>query len=78
MAVYAVFFDGEWQGKFRDRGDAFEWAREVAETGRLVCVAKRRLIRNPRLVAVFPDHRYEEIDQLWQPRRQRGWGGGGC
>jgi hypothetical protein len=33
MAKYRVAFDGEWQGTFGDREDAFNWAREVGETG---------------------------------------------
>ena len=66
MPVYAVFFDHEWQGKSRSRGDAVEWARDVAETGRLVCVVKRRLVRSPRLVAVFPEDRYQEIEEAYR------------
>ena len=76
MGKYAVCFDGEWQGKFRSRDEALEWARDVAETGRVVCVAKPRLIRNAKLVAVFPEDRYQEVDEAWVFRRALSGGGG--
>jgi hypothetical protein len=76
MVRYKVCFDGKWQGKF-DRDDALEWARDVAETGRLVVVVKRRGIVPPKLVAVFPEDRAEEGRRQWRYRATGMMGGGG-
>jgi hypothetical protein len=70
---YKVCFDGRWQGTFAP-DDALAWAKEVAETGRLVVVARRRWHLGLRLIAVFPEDRAEEGQELW---RTRAWGFGG-
>ena len=75
MDRYAVCFDGKWQGRFAELEDALQWGREVAETGRLVWVVKRRIILLSRLLAVFPEDRTEEGELAWSLRR--GFGGGG-
>jgi hypothetical protein len=61
-----VRFDGEWQGKFHDLDEALEWAREVCETNRLVLVVERRIIRQWKLIAVFPEDRFEDGNKLWR------------
>lgn len=71
MARYRVCFDGKWQGDFDDEADALGWAREVADTGRLVYVARSRFSL-PRLIAVLPEDRAEEGEWLWKTR-DRGW-----
>ena len=66
-ATYRVAFDSRWQGDFEDREDALDWAREVADTGRLVHVAMRRTLA-PKLVAVFPESQAKEGERLWRLR----------
>ena len=66
MATYMVRFDGKWQGKFRDLDETLDWAREVGETDRLVLVVERRLIRQWKLIAVFPEDRLEDGSKLWR------------
>ena len=53
MTSYRVGFDGKWQEHFDEQADAVEWAKEVAETGRVVYVDERRWYRT-KLVKVFP------------------------
>jgi len=55
MARYEVGFDGKWQEAFDDRDDAIQWAREVADTGRVVDVVLKRRLWFRKLVAVFPE-----------------------
>ena len=73
---YKVCFDGKWQGKFDDLDDALDWGREVGETGRLVHVAERRIVRAPKLIAVFPEDQLEEGRRIWKTRME-GAGAGG-
>ncbi len=75
MRKYSVCFDGKWQGKFAELEDALEWGRDVAETGRLVWVVRRRILLLSQLLAVFPEDRTEEGERMWSIRR--GFGGGG-
>ena len=77
MGAYRVCFDGKWQGSFDDCQDALGWAREVSETGRLVWVVHRRLIRLPKLIAVFPEDQAEEGRRLWRNRAVGADAGGG-
>jgi hypothetical protein len=63
-------FDGRWQANFSDLTEAVQWAREVAESGRMVFVVKRRF-RN-QLVAVFPEEKEDEGRNLWN-RHQEAW-----
>jgi hypothetical protein len=65
MAKYRVGFDGKWQEDFDIEGDALGWAREVSETGRLVWVLQRRFLRW-KLLAVFPEERFEEGQDRWR------------
>src|SRR5262245_21829497 len=67
MATYRVAFDGKWQGKFDEREDALEWAKDVSETGRMVWVARTRLLYRD-LIAVFPEDQFEEGKHLWKSR----------
>ena len=67
MATYRVAFDGKWQERFHDRDEALQWAREVADTGRLVYVAERGRFF-PRLAAVFPESKAEAGRSLWHYR----------
>jgi hypothetical protein len=73
VSTYRVAFDGKWQGKFDDRKDALQWAREVGETGRMTHVVAFpnplvRLMLGPRLLAVFPDDQVEKGKWLWKIR----------
>ena len=77
MGAYRVCFDGKWQGSFDDCQDALGWAREVSETGRLVWVVQRRLIRPSKLIAVFPEDQVEEGKRLWGIRAIGAAGAGG-
>lgn len=65
MAKWHVSFDGRWQESFRDRDDAIEWAKEVAETGRTVDVAQRRFLFGRKLVDVFPESERAKREALW-------------
>jgi hypothetical protein len=67
MATYRVAFDGEWQEDFDYLDDAVPWAREVADTGRLVHVVKKGLLRYT-LVAVFPEDKGEIGEKRWRRR----------
>jgi hypothetical protein len=83
MATYRVAFDGKWQGKFDDREDAFDWAREVGETGRIAHVAAfrwspMRWLVGPKMVAVFPEERAAEGRILWEARTLGSGVGGGA
>lgn len=77
MRKYSVCFDGKWQGKFDDLDDALEWAHDVAETGRLVVVVRRRLILPPKLVAIFPEDQAEDGRRRWRYRATGAMGAGG-
>lgn len=74
--TYKVCFDGNWQGAFDDLDDALDWARKVADTGRLVHVVERRIVRAPKLLRVLPEHRAEEGERMWKSRGHSGWAGG--
>jgi hypothetical protein len=76
MATYRVAFDGKWQQDFEDQEEALAWAREVGDTGRMVHVARKRLVKDLELVAVFPDSQAEEGRELWRTRL-RGYLGSG-
>ena len=65
MSTYRVGFDGKWQEDFDIESDAFWWAREVSETGRLVWVLRRRFLRWT-LFAVFPEERFDEGRDRWK------------
>lgn len=55
MGKWYVAFDGRWQESFGDYDEAIEWAREVAETGRTVDVAKRYFWIGRKFVTAFPE-----------------------
>lgn len=65
MAKWDVMFDGRWQEWFHERDEAIEWAREVAETGRTVDVARRRFLFHRKLVAVFPESERTAREAAW-------------
>jgi hypothetical protein len=65
MPTYRVAFDGAWQGRFAALAEAIEWADAVAETDRIVFVAKGPFRR---LVATLPESRAEEGRRLWDAR----------
>jgi hypothetical protein len=67
MARYQVGFDGKRQETFDDQDEAFEWASEAGETGRLVFAAKGRFVRWG-AVAVFPETREHEGRIAWKVR----------
>jgi hypothetical protein len=74
---YKVSFDGKWQAKFDDLEQALDWGREVGETGRMVHVVEQRLIRFPKLIAVFPEDQAEFGRRTWRLRSAGGLGGSG-
>lgn len=76
MSKWDVGFDGRWQESFDDLDEAVEWAREVAETGRTVDVARRSLLRGRRLVAVFPEAERPKREALWSSSAIPWLGGG--
>ncbi len=92
MAKWDIGFDGKWQEWFDDRDQAVEWAKEVAETGRTVDVAKRRFLLGRKLVAVFPESALPQREAFWRASAipwlgggmffgsggDSGGGGGGC
>jgi hypothetical protein len=76
MAKWHVGFDGRWQESFHDYDDAIQWAKEVAETGRTVDVAKRRFLINRKLVAVFPESKRAQREAVWSASIFFGFGDG--
>jgi hypothetical protein len=75
MAIYIVGFDGKWQERFDEPEEAISWAREVAATGRVVEVVRRRFGLHSFLTG-FPDSEREALAARWK----WGWfgiGGGG-
>lgn len=74
MSRYRVCFDGRWQHCFADEADALEWARLVADTGRLVHVVRMGIFWS-KLVAVFPEDRAEEGKWVWKARMAGSWTG---
>jgi hypothetical protein len=67
MASFIVGFDGKWQEKFDDEGEAVSWAREVAATGRTVEVAQRRF-GFCKFVNGFPESEREGLAARWKRR----------
>lgn len=72
MAKYIVGFDGRWQETFDDRDEAIQWAEEVAETGRVDVVLKRRFLPR-RLLTAFPESERTAREAAWAMP----WTGGG-
>lgn len=77
MARWDVGFDGRWRESFHDFGEAVEWARGVAETGRTVDVAKRRWPLRRKLVAVFPESERAQREAIWSASAMLGWASDG-
>jgi hypothetical protein len=65
VAKYLVGFDGKWQERFDDRDEACEWAREVADTGRVVDVVLKRRLLPPRFVTAFPESERAAREAAW-------------
>jgi len=65
MAKYEVGFDGRWQEAFDDREEAIDWAREVAETGRIVDVVQKRRLLPRRFVTAFPESERAAREAAW-------------
>ena len=65
MTAFIVGFDGKWQEKFGDQGEAIDWAREVAATGRSVEVIRRRFGFCSFLTA-FPDSERDALEARWR------------
>lgn len=65
MAKYEVGFDGKWQGMFDDHDLAIEWAREVAETGRVVDVVSKRRFMPRKFVTAFPESERGAREAAW-------------
>ena len=68
MSRYKICFDGKWQEQFETATEAEQWAKEVADTGRMVYVARSRLFRSPELISVFPEEGASEGRRLWKQR----------
>lgn len=65
MAKYEVGFDGRWQETFDDRDQAIQWAREVAETGRVVDVVLKRHFLPRKFVTAFPESECAARKAAW-------------
>lgn len=65
MGKWYVGFDRRWQESFHDFDEAVEWAREVAETGRTVDVARRHFLIGKRFVTAFPESEREIREAYW-------------
>lgn len=65
MARYEVGFDGRWQEVFSDRNEAIEWAKEVAEIGRVVDVALKRRLLPRKLLTAFPESERAAREAAW-------------
>ena len=65
MATYIVGFDGKWQERFDDLGEATGWAEEVAATGRVVEVVVRRFGFH-KFVTGFPESEREALAARWK------------
>jgi hypothetical protein len=74
MAKYEVGFDGRWQERFDDRDEAIQWAREIAETGRVVDVVRKRPLLPRRFVTAFPESERAAREAAWVVP----WTGGGA
>lgn len=73
MAEYEVGFDGRWQEAFDDRDEATQWAREVAETGRVVDVVVKRRFLPRKFLTAFPESERAARKAAWSMP----WVGGG-
>lgn len=76
MGRWYVGFDRRWQGSFDDLGDAIEWAKAVAETGRTVDVAKRYLLIGKEFVTAFPESQREVREAHWRASSRIGFSDG--
>jgi hypothetical protein len=65
MAKYQVGFDGDWQETFGDRDEALQWAKEVAETGRVVDVAVKRRGLPRKFLTAFPESERAGREAAW-------------
>ena len=65
MAIYLVGFDGKWQEEFDTEAEAVAWAHEVAETGRVVEVVRRRF-RTYKFITGFPVTERETLEARWE------------
>jgi hypothetical protein len=65
MAKYEVGFDGGWQEEFNDRDEAIQWAKEVAETGRVVDVVLKRRLLPRQFVTAFPESERAAREAAW-------------
>lgn len=72
MPTFLVGFDGRWQERFNDEGEAVAWAEEVGATGRTVEVVKRRFGLY-KFVTGFPESQREALSV----RRKVPYVGGG-
>ena len=77
MASYRLSYDGRWQESFGNEARALAFGQELSEeTGRLVFVVRRGALVS-KLLAVFPESRFEEGEFLWKARNAGGEFGGG-
>lgn len=74
MAKYEVGFDGSWHETFNDREQAIQWARKVAETGRVVDVVLKRRLLPRKLLTAFPESERAAREAAWSTP----WIGGGA
>jgi hypothetical protein len=65
VAKYEVGFDGSWQEAFDDRDEAIQWAKEVAETGRVVDVVLKQRLLPRRFVTAFPESERARREAAW-------------
>lgn len=77
MGKWYVGFDRRWQESFHDLDEAIEWAKEVAETGRTVDVAKRYLLIGKKFVTAIPESQRELREAHWKAGWHMGKSDGG-
>lgn len=79
MAWFEVGFDGRWQEKFDTLEEATEWAKEVAATGRVVDVVRKRRFLSREFVTAFPESEHDRRKMAYsiaQAVGLMGYGGG--
>jgi hypothetical protein len=77
MGKWYVGFDRRWRETSHDRDEAIEWAREVAETGRTVDVARRHFLIGKKFVTAFPESERDKREGIWKAASSM-WGPDGA
>lgn len=65
MALYILGYDGKWQDRFDDREAAIRHAEEIAETGEVVEVVRRRFGVHS-FVTAYPESERDALRDRWK------------